>query len=71
MNTARVIAVHQAAFDIEAAAAYVGMSTDVVRRAHRAGDLPAYYPTTKPMFKLSDLDAWIEAWPTEKPRKAG
>lgn len=31
----------------------------------------ARVPTSKPMFKLRDLDAWIESWPTERPRRAG
>lgn len=68
--SARVAAAQQAAFDVHDAAAYVGLSVDVVRRAMNAGNLPAFFPTSKPMFKRDDLDRWIDSWPTEKPGKS-
>lgn len=55
----------QTAFDTEGAARYVGLSADVIRKAKRVGELPVYFPTSKPMFLRADLDAWVASWPTK------
>lgn len=59
----------QVAFDRTSAAGYVGVTTDEIDRARRRGDLPARYLTSKPMFLRRDLDAWVESWPAEAPRR--
>lgn len=59
-----------------AAASYVGLSPDVLRRAIAAGDLPAYQkPATydrgqrKNVYALvsvADIDAWVRSQPPIK-----
>lgn len=56
-------------FEYHDAAAHVGVSVDVIRRAVRAGDLTPRYPTSKPVIRAADLQAWIDRAPTEKPEK--
>jgi len=53
------------------AAKYIGAkSTDVLRAAIRAGELPAYtYGKNEIRLKAADLDAWLESKPYE-PRRA-
>lgn len=63
-STPHVTKAEQAAFSYADAALYAGMSKDEIRRAMRRGDLPCYYPTSRPMFKRSDLDNWIASWPS-------
>lgn len=53
-------------FDVQGAAAATGISVDVLRRAIRAGDLVAHYPTSKPLILADDLRAWIASAPTER-----
>jgi excisionase family DNA binding protein len=48
------------------AAESVGVSVDVIRRAVRAGDLTAHYPTARPVIRREDLDEWIKRTPTER-----
>lgn len=57
------------AFTIDAAAAACGVSPDVIRRAIRTGDLPVKYPTSRPVIRRADLDAWLEAAPDERPTR--
>lgn len=40
------------------AAEAVGVSERTIRDAIKAGTLPAYYPTTRPLIKAEDLKAW-------------
>jgi len=51
----------------EDAAAVVGVSVDVIRRAVRAGDLVPRYPTSRPVLLRRDLEEWVESAPTERP----
>ncbi|MGY4642817.1 hypothetical protein [Cellulomonas sp. URHB0016] len=53
-------------YSIDGAAAATGMSADVIRRAIRAGDIIAHYPTSKPLILADELRAWVERAPTEK-----
>ena len=58
---------------LAAAASYVGLNPDVLRRAIAAGDLPAYEkPATyrrgtgerqRALVSVSDLDAWVRSMP--------
>jgi excisionase family DNA binding protein len=48
------------------AAAAVGVSVDVIRRAVRTGDLEAHYPTSRPVILAADLKAWVESAPTTR-----
>lgn len=57
----------QVAFNQEDAALYCGVTVDTVKRARRAGDLPAVYPTARPMFRRGDLDSWVSSWPAQPP----
>lgn len=57
------------AYGYHDAAAAAGVSIDVIRRAVRAGDLTPRYPTSKPVIRAIDLQAWIDRAPTEKPEK--
>lgn len=58
------------AYTIAEAAEAVGVSTDVIRRAIRRGDLVASYITSRPVIAVSELEAWIAAAPTTSPRSA-
>ena len=57
--------------DLRSAARYVGVGTELVRRAIAAGDLPAYEKPavcrggTRVYLKVcrEDLDAWVRSWP--------
>jgi excisionase family DNA binding protein len=49
------------AVTIQEAAESCGVSVDVIRRAIRSGDLPASYPTSRPVVMVSDLSAWLES----------
>ncbi len=57
------------AFTIAGAAAYSAVSEKTVRRAIGSGDLPAKYPTSRPVILRADLDAWLQAAP-DQPRRA-
>ncbi|WP_230870820.1 excisionase family DNA-binding protein [Mycobacterium canetti] len=48
------------------AAEYAKLSTDIIRAAVKAGDLPSYAPTPggrDVRLKAEDVDAWIESRP--------
>jgi hypothetical protein len=53
-------------YDIPSAAIATGHSESVIRRAIRAGDLIPRYPTSKPVIRAVDLQAWIDRAPTER-----
>ena len=53
------------AYNLQDAAAAAGVSVDTIRRAIRAGDLIANYPTSRPVILRDELDAWLRATPTE------
>lgn len=54
------------AYSMADAAAVCGVSIDVIRRAIRANDLPARYPTSRPVILHADLEAWLHAAPEVK-----
>lgn len=54
------------AYAIAEAAAVVGLSPDVIRRAIKSRDLPVHYAGSKPLVLAEDLAAWVAALPTEK-----
>lgn len=53
-------------YNVSDAAAAVGVSPDVIRRAVRTGDIPVHYPTSRPVILRADLEAWLAATPTER-----
>lgn len=60
-------------YDTAGAAAAAGVSVDIIKRALRAGDLEARYPTVggrtiaKPLIPVDELRRWVEAGVTERP----
>lgn len=54
------------AYNIQDAAEACGVSTEVIRRAIRSNDLPAAYPTSRPVILADDLKAWLEAAPKSR-----
>lgn len=54
------------AYTIPGAAEASGVSPDVIRRAIRAGNLTARYPTSRPVVLADDLRAWLASTPTER-----
>lgn len=63
-------------FDYDGAAAATGLSTDVLRRAVRAGDLTVVYPLVdgrpiaKPVITADEIRRWLDASATEGDRRA-
>lgn len=53
-------------YNVADAAAAVGVSPDVIRRAVRNGDIPVHYPTSRPVILRDDLEAWLASTPTER-----
>lgn len=59
-------------YDIPGAAAASGVSTDVIRRAIKAGDLAVRYPIVngraiaKPLIETDELRRWVTAGQTER-----
>ena len=53
-------------FTITDAAAAVGVSEPVIRRALAKGNLVAHYPTTRPVILADDLRDWIDSAPTDR-----
>lgn len=56
------------AYTLDEAADACGVSVDVIRRAIRTKDLPVRYPTSRPVIRRSDLEAWVDAAPEERAR---
>lgn len=54
-------------YDLESAAAAVGLSERELRRVIAAGDLTPRYRGRKPLILRSDLLEWVESLPTSKP----
>ena len=57
------------AFSIEEAAEATGYSTDTIRRALRNSDMTASYANSKPVILATELQEWLEALPTEAPKR--
>lgn len=55
------------AYNLDEAAAASGVSVDIIRRAVRAKNIPVRFPTSRPIILRADLEAWLEATPTERP----
>lgn len=66
------VIVEAVSYDIPGAAAATGYSADVIRRAIRAGDLTARYPTvagrplSKPVLERDELARWISQGGTNR-----
>lgn len=59
------------AYDVAEAAEAVSVSTDTIRAAIRAGDLAARYVGRKQIIPAAELEAWLNALPSERaPREA-
>lgn len=57
-------------YNVEEAAAEVGVSEDTIRRAIAGKRLIPHYPTSRPVIHHADLEAWLLATPDEKPRRS-
>lgn len=57
------------AYSIEEAAAATGYSTDSIRKAIRNNDLAVKYANSKPVVLASELEAWLNALPSEAPTR--
>lgn len=55
------------AYTYQEAAAAVGVSVDIIRRAVARGDLVPRYPSSRPVLPASEMQAWLEHLPTEPP----
>ena len=55
------------AYTIEDAAAAAGVSKSTLNRAIANGDLIRRYPNRIPVIMASELNAWLESLPLEKP----
>lgn len=53
------------AYTLKEAAQVCGVSVDTIKRAIRAGDLAARYPTSRPVIERTELQAWLEATPSQ------
>lgn len=51
------------------AAEAVGVSEATLRRAIDRGDLAARFSGRKTLIRVADLAAWVDALPTEGPRR--
>lgn len=51
------------------AAEATGISMSTIERAIAADELVAHYVGTKPVLLATDLAAWIESLPTERPKR--
>lgn len=49
------------------AAAYLGLSTDTIKRLVSGDEIPVRYVKSKPILDRLDLDAFLESRPSEKP----
>lgn len=56
-------------FSIEEAATATGYSTDSIRKAIRNNDLGVKYANSKPVILASELEAWLNALPSEPPTR--
>lgn len=54
------------AYTVATAADACSISQDTIRRAIGSGDLPAHYPTTRPLIMHADLIAWLETSPRQR-----
>ena len=54
------------AYDLENAAAQVGLSARTLDKAIRSGELVAHRSGAKKLILHKDLEAWIESLPTER-----
>lgn len=57
------------AYTLDEAAAACGVSRDVVDRAVAQGNLICVYPTSRPVITRTELQEWVESWPTERPKR--
>lgn len=56
-------------YDIPSAALATGLSETTLRDAVRRGDLAALYSGTKLVIEREELQAFIRALPSERPRR--
>lgn len=56
------------ALSIDAAAEACGYSTKVIREAVRNNDLIPSYANSKPVFRIAELERWLESLPAEPKR---
>lgn len=56
----------QPVYTISEACETFRVSEKILRRAHKAGDLPFRYVSDHPLITHEDLMAWVNGAPTEK-----
>jgi hypothetical protein len=56
------------ALSYDEAAAALGVSKKVLQIAVRNNELVASYPNSKPIFRLSELQRWLDSLPNERPQ---
>lgn len=56
------------AVSLDEAASMAGVSLSVIKRAVRAGDLVARYPSARPVILVDELIKWLSSCPTESRR---
>lgn len=64
--TARLAEVAPAALNLDDAARYLGISKRTLQIKIRDGEVPAHYLTSHPVLRVADLDALLDAAPTER-----
>ncbi len=55
------------ALTYEEAIEATGVSREVLKEAVRKNELIASYPSSRPVFRISELERWLESLPTERP----
>lgn len=65
MKAAKLTEITPAALTVPDAARYLGMSETALRAKIRNGDIELHYLTSHPVVKVADLDALLDAAPTE------
>lgn len=58
--------IRPAALTVPDAARYLGMSETALRGKIRDGDLELHYITSHPVIRVADLDALLDAAPTDR-----
>lgn len=54
-------------YTYEEAAASTGLSARYIRQLVAAGDIAVKYAGTKPLIQATELEAWLDALPSEAP----
>ena len=58
--------IERIAYTLPEAAVVAGVGITVIKEACDRGDLIKRYPTSRPVIRVADLEAWMENLPTER-----